>query len=229
MEFLESPLKKTGLEDAGSIDHQNYQCTDIFCTFKPMNRVLKITVTAFTILSIWLTASCKNSIEEVKALSYKDTFPLESARDVEMIFSDSAKIQALLKSPLVNRYGGDNPYIILPEGMNVYFFDENKKVKTSLKAGYAIKYDKSEVMEARQNVVVVNHLGEKLKTEHLVWDQNKRIIYTEQEVTILRKNELIKGRGMRADESFDKWIILKPMGTFYINTGEDSTSGPMQP
>ncbi len=176
------------------------------------------------LLSLIAASSCKNKIEDIKALTYKDTFPLESARDVEMIFSDSAVIQAKIKAPLVNRYGGDDPYLVLPEGMVVFFYDSAMQVRTSLKAGYAIKHEKSNLMEARHDVIVVNHLGEKLNTEHLVWDQVRKIIYTEVFVRITKKDEIILGQGMEADESFDKWIIKKPKGTFYINTEDDEQS-----
>jgi LPS export ABC transporter protein LptC len=148
---------------------------------------------------------------------------MESAKDVEMIYSDSARVLALMKAPVVNRYGGDNPYIILPEGIKVYFYDSTMKVKTFLRAGYAIKYERSELMEARTDVVVINHIGEKLNTEHLIWDQNARKIYTDVFVRITRKDEVLLGDGMDADENFDKWNIRKPKGSFYINVEEDET------
>jgi LPS export ABC transporter protein LptC len=185
--------------------------------------ILKIFLFPLLTLLVLASSSCKNRIEDVAALNYKDTFPLETARDVEMIFSDSAVIQALIKAPRVNRYGGEDPYLVLPEGMTVYFYDSAMQVRTSMKAGYAIKHEKSNLMEARHDVVVVNHLGEKLNTEHLVWDQTKKIIYSEVFVKITKQNEVIYGQGLEADESFDKWLIKKPKGTFYINTGEDET------
>ena len=167
--------------------------------------------------------SCHNSMEEINALTYKDTLPMESATDVEMIYSDSGKIQALLRSPQVDRYGGENPYVVMPKGIHVIFFDSAMTVKTSLKAGYAIKYEKSEQMEARYKVRIVNRIGEKLMTEHLIWDQSRHIIYTEVPVQIRRNNEVLQGNGMEADESFDKWVIKKPTGTFYINVDDDES------
>jgi LPS export ABC transporter protein LptC len=188
---------------------------------------LKKLIYPLVLLALLASFSCKNKIEDIQALNYKDTFPLETARNVEMIFSDSAVLQAVIKAPIVKRYGGEDPYMLLPQGMTVFFYDSLKQVKTSLKAGYAIKREKSNQMEARYDVVVINQKGEKLKTEHLVWDQLRQIIYTEVNVTIIRQDELLLGTGLTADESFDKWHITKPRGTFYINTGEDE--GATQP
>lgn len=149
---------------------------------------------------------------------------MESAQDVEMIYSDSARILALLKGPVVNRYGGTEPYIVLPEGIKVYFYDSLMKVKTFLRAGYAIKYERSELMEARNDVVVINSIGEKLNTEHLIWDQNRRVIYTNVFVKITRKDEILLGDGMEADENFDQWVIKKPKGSFFINVDDEPTN-----
>jgi LPS export ABC transporter protein LptC len=168
-------------------------------------------------------SSCRNSIEEINALTYKDTLPMQSAMDVEMIYSDSGEIKAMLRSPQVDHYAGENPYVVMPKGINVIFFDSVKQVKTSLKAGYAIKYEKSEQMEARYKVRIVNRAGEKLMTEHLIWDQSRHIIYTDVPVQIRRNNEVLQGNGMEADESFDKWVIKKPTGTFYINVDEEES------
>jgi LPS export ABC transporter protein LptC len=166
--------------------------------------------------------ACRNRIEDVHALTYRDTFPIESAKDVEMVYSDSAVIKALVKSPVVNRYAGDDPFIIMPKGLTVFFYDSAMRVKTKLTAHYAVKYEKSDHMEVRNDVVVVNHLGEKLNTEHLVWDQKSRSIYSDVFVKITQVDKVVYGEGMDADESFDKWVIRKPKGHFFINMDEET-------
>jgi LPS export ABC transporter protein LptC len=176
-----------------------------------------------------MLCSCKNSIEDINALTYKDTFPIESAHDVEMIYSDSGVVMALLKAPIVNRYGGEEPFIILPKGMTVYFFDSVMRVKTSITARYAIKYEKSQLMEARNDVVVVNHIGERLNTERLIWNQERKKIYSDVFVKVTREDEVLYGEGLDADESFDKWNIRKPKGTFYINVDEENNSEQKDP
>lgn len=180
--------------------------------------------------SLLLAASaCRNDISEVTALNYKDTFPLESAENIEMVYSDSAQIQAVMKSPLANRYAGEDPYLVLPKGVSVVFFDSVLRPRTRLTAGYAIKREKSELMEARHDVVVINRIGEQLNTEHLVWDQKRKIIYSDVFVKIKRKDEILYGQGMEADETFDKWIIKKPRGTFYVSMDEQNPDGNVQP
>lgn len=170
---------------------------------------------AFFILLI--TTSCKNDINKVNEITYKDTFPCETGTNVEIIYSDSAKIVAKLNAPVINRYIGPNPHVELPKGLNLVFYDSVMNVKTSLSAKYAIKYNNTSVWEAHNDVVVTNEKGERLNTERLVWDEKRRIIYSNSFVKITKPNEVLLGDGMEADESFDKWTIKKPKGSFNIN------------
>lgn len=164
--------------------------------------------------------SCKNKMEDIEAITFVDTFPQETVKNVEIIYSDSAKVKAILKAPLYKRYVGKNPYIEMPKGVNVIFYDSIMRVKTHLTAKYAIKYDKKNVMEAKNDVVVVNEKGEKLNTEKLIWDENRRKIYTDVFVKITTNDKIIYGEGMDADDSFLKWKIQKVSGTFYISTDD---------
>jgi LPS export ABC transporter protein LptC len=179
-------------------------------------------VVGFLLSGTLILDSCHNHMEDINAITYRDTFPIESARDVEMVYSDSAIIKALVKSPVVNRYAGEDPYIIMPKGLTVLFYDSAMRVRTKLTAQYAIKYEKSDLMEVRNNVEVVNHIGEKLNTELLIWDQKKRKIYSNVFVKITQIDKVLFGDGMDADESFDKWTIRKPKGTFYIEMDEET-------
>jgi LPS export ABC transporter protein LptC len=164
-------------------------------------------------------------MDEVQGFINLDTFPVETGTNMEIIYSDSAKIQAVLKAPRYKRYEGNNPYTVLPAGMLVIFYDSVMREKTRLTASYAIKYDKMEVMEVRHNVEVVNAAGEKLNTEKLIWNEQARRIYTDVFVKITQPDKILYGEGMDADDSFSKWEIRKPRGTFYVNTDEEENEG----
>lgn len=169
---------------------------------------------------IILVFSCKNKLEDVNAISITDTFPVSTGKNVEVIYSDSAKIQAIVKAPLYKRYVGENPYVEMPKGMKVVFYDSAMRIKTRLTSKYAIKYDKKDVMEAKNDVVMVNEKGEQLNTEHLIWDEKHRRVYTEVFVKITTADKIFYGDGMDADDSFIKWVIKKPRGTMYLQDDE---------
>ncbi len=174
----------------------------------------------FTFILLLVTASCKNKIEEINALTSADTFPQETGKNIEIIYSDSAHIQTIIKSPFYKRYAGKSPYIVMPQGIDAVFYDSAMLVKTHLTSKYAIKYDKKNIMEVKNDVVVINEKGERLNTEHLIWDEKTRRIYTDVFVKITTADKVFYGDGLDADDSFMKWVIKKPRGTFYVNTDE---------
>lgn len=180
----------------------------------------KLFICAFIILIFFslIITSCKNDINRVNEITYRDTFPIETANNVEIIYSDSAKIVAKLNAPVINRYIGPNAHVELPKGLKLVFYDSVMNVKTSLSAKYAVKYNNTAVWEAHNDVIVTNEKGERLNTERLIWDERKRIIYSNSFVKITKPDEVLIGEGMEADESFDKWTIKKPKGSFNIKS-----------
>jgi LPS export ABC transporter protein LptC len=160
--------------------------------------------------------ACENDIKVINTLSNKNNSPVESAKDVETIYSDSGHVVVIVKAPQLDRYEGDNPYNEMPKGVDVKFYDSTMHVKSKLTANYAISYTRTKIMEAKNNVVVVNAKNETLNTEHLVWDQNKSVIYSDKFVKVNTGKEILYGEGLDADERFDHWVIKKPTGSFTI-------------
>lgn len=164
--------------------------------------------------------ACENDIEKVNELTSRTDLPAESARHVEMIFSDSGETKVKLNAPLLERYLGDKPYVEFKEGVNVIFYDSLMKEDSRLKADYAIQRQSENIIEGKKDVEIINQKGEKLNTEHLIWDQQQRIIYTEAFVKITTADEVIMGDGLEADQHFSKYKIKNITGV--INIKEDA-------
>jgi LPS export ABC transporter protein LptC len=120
-------------------------------------------------------------------------------------------------------YSGMKPHVTMPEGLRVRFYNSEGVINSTLTANYAISYEKSKIMEARNDVVVVNSKGEKLNTEHLVWNQRKSQIVSEEFVKITTDDRILFGEGLKADETMNNWTIKKPKGEIYLE--EDFTPG----
>nr|MBP6335704.1 LPS export ABC transporter periplasmic protein LptC [Bacteroidia bacterium] len=91
------------------------------------------------------------------------------------------------------------------------------RVKSRMDADYGVRYEKEQKMEARKNVVVVNERGEQLNTEHLVWDEKRQKLTSDQFVKITTKDEIIYGNGFEANQDFSKYKIFNIKGTISIN------------
>jgi len=166
--------------------------------------------------------SCKNDLETIQSLSTTDSLPIEVAYDIEIIYSDSGKIQAYLESPLMVRNETENPIIEFPDGFKVIFYDSAKKPQSEITAKYGIMFEKEKKMEAKNNVVVLNIAkNEMLETEHLIWDRKSRIIYSEVFIKITKPNQVLFGDGLKSDQNFEFYEIQNPTGELSIYPDDD--------
>lgn len=170
--------------------------------------------------------SCRGDLETIDSLTKTEKGPIESAFQVEITYSDHGRVRMILHAPRMDRFVDDEPFLEMPEGIHVIFYDTLMQESSSLQAEYAISHEDSEHIEARRNVVVINELGERLNTEQLIWDQKAARIYSETFVKVTTEEEVLFGDGFESDERFDHWRILNPHGTFQLNTGPGKDSGP---
>lgn len=86
--------------------------------------------------------------------------------------------------------------------------------------------DQSSRLEAWEEVVLVNHEGERLLTEHLVWSHDSDLVHTDRPVEIETAKGVLRGRGLRADSQFEKYEILAPTGSFDLGMDSETSKDP---
>lgn len=182
-------------------------------------KIIKKSIVAIVIATMLF--ACKNDMETISQLTTDPSLPGESARDVEMIYSDSGRIMIKLVSPVLNRYLTEDPYIEFPEGLHLFFYDSAMNVKSELTANYGINYENKKTMEVKDDVVITNHdKHEVLNTEHVIWDQRIKKIYSEVFVKRTTPDGVLYGEGFDADESLKSWKLRKVSGEFQFNEQE---------
>ncbi len=168
-----------------------------------------------------LLFSCESDIQKVKEFADIQTQPSITAEGFETIYSDSTIIRYKLNTPkLVWREDTDPPYIEYPQGVHIEKYDAKMNITASIRSNYAKFFTKEERWEAKNNVVAVNASGDTLKTEQLLWDENKGKIYSDEFVKIIRADQVITGIGLEANQDFSNWKIKNPKGTIYIEVEE---------
>ena len=166
---------------------------------------------------LFLLAGCGNNIETVNAITHSYSGPFMSAKNIEVIFSDSGKIQAKVNSVLLNRYVNPEPYMEFPRGFKVNIFDSVLRTETSITANYGKRKEFARIMEAKGNVIVRNEAkNQQLNTEVLTWDENRRMIFTAEPVKITTLDKVIFGKGLRSNESFSDYTILQVYGQMMV-------------
>jgi len=173
-----------------------------------------------SIVVIFFTAmlfACENQMETIRELTTSDSIPSEIAKDVRIIFSDSAIVEMVLTSPVMVKVGGKEPYIEFPEGLLVKTYDNYHLVVSELQAEYGKRYERKKLIELYKNFVVINHnTGKKLQTEQLIWNEQTKKIYNSVFVTITEKDKTIHGDSLLSDQSFEQVTIYNVRGTIQI-------------
>lgn len=177
-----------------------------------MRTFLKNTILIFTGMVFFV--ACSKNFNTVLPLEYDHKFPEESARNIEIVSSENARPNFILFAPILNKYTGENSYTDCPKGVKVTSFDENGSVQSVLTSDYAISFDDTELMEARENVVITDlKKKETIETEKIVWDKRNKRIYSDVEIRQTKADGTINiGDGFDADEKFTKYSIRNPRG-----------------
>ncbi|MCE2846070.1 MAG: LPS export ABC transporter periplasmic protein LptC [Sphingobacteriales bacterium] len=162
------------------------------------------------LISIFITA-CSGGSDPGTADANPD-LPVERIRGLTTLYSDSGKVTVRVNAPVYEKIRKEQVFTRLPEGIRIEFFDENLRVESQLTAGWALHRENERVWEARKDVVVVNQKGERLDTQHLIWDERKELLTSEEDVKITTAEEVIFGKGFEADQDFSRYRIFNVRG-----------------
>ena len=171
---------------------------------------------------------CENDIEQIKAFYSTENLPILEARNFETMVTDSGQVRYFLKAPKLLQFEDEGrDYIEFPEGMELIKFDENKNIISSITANYAKQFVDEDKWKTKNNVVATNAQGDTLKTEHLIWEEKKELIHTEEFVKIIRADQIITGIGFTSDQKLQNWKIKNPKGTIYVSVNNDKQQTDM--
>ena len=170
-----------------------------------------------------LLAACGNDLAEVEKLVSKFDTTVETAKDVEILYSDSAQVRVRIAGPTMLNYADRRePRQEFPDGVAVDFFGPNGEITSRLTAQYGVRYQSKGQVMARDSVVWKSNASEKLETEELFWDERTKKIYTNKFVVITRPDEIIYGHGFEANQDFSYSKIRVPEGRIKV---DDLTKG----
>ncbi len=174
------------------------------------------------LLGLAMFFSCSPDLEKIEAITRKDELPVEEAENLRILYSSHSRIQMIMEAPRMERYEGDEPYMELPEGFVMTFYDELMNETSRISANYAIQFEKDDLIDARNDVVVENmETREKLNTEQLIWDRKNELIYSEKFVKVTSEEDVLYGQGFESDERFTSWVITDIWGSFSVDLGPD--------
>ena len=170
-------------------------------------------------LGILILFSCENSLKDIKNIASKESEkPVSKSIDVEIIYSDSAKVKAKLTTPLMIDFQDvSKPYKEMPKGVKIIFYDDNLGTKGIITANYGVYREKENIIEFRNNVVAINAQGETFKSDELIDNMSTTKLYSSKPVQIIMTNgDVMNGTGFNSTESLYPWNIDKSTGVFRV-------------
>ena len=170
---------------------------------------------------VLLLSSCENDLEEIAALSEQLSTEVETVKEVEILYSDSAQVRVRITGPTMLYYLDQaEPQQEFTEGVVVDFFGPDGEVTSQLTAQYALRMDNRKEVVVRDSVVWKSVEGEILETEELFWDERRQKIYSNKFVVITRPDEIIYGHGFEADQDFSYSRINAIEGRIKVDNKE---------
>ncbi|MCG2609981.1 LPS export ABC transporter periplasmic protein LptC [Flavobacterium sp. SM15] len=126
-----------------------------------------------------LLFSCESNFKEVQKINSVSFTPTGEADTLNLKYTDSGKVKAILESPKMLDYGTlKYPFTEFPKGVHVTLYDDQNQ-KSYVDANYAISYAKTNIIDLQGNVRITSSDGKLLQTEQLYYDQKNEWFFTE--------------------------------------------------
>jgi len=192
------------------------------------NRIKLLKSIIMSSMLIIMLLSCENRIEDINSVTDWNKLPVISAKNVEILYSDSAIVKAkLIAKELYEHEKSEDKeaFVEFPKGLEVFFYNNFKTIESKLSCKYAIYNKSTKLFESRNDVEIYNYeTKEKLNTEQMFWDEEKEIIYSDHFTRITRNtNDVTYGEnGFISDQTFTSYTIIGGGGTYYAK--EDSVN-----
>jgi len=137
------------------------------------------------------------------------------ATDVEMIYSDSAKLQFTIETPLLEKYYEENVEVqYFPKGILMKFYDNNEVITATMAAKYALRRGAKGSMLLQDSVVLINKDNDILISPKILWDEANQSLNTSQFVQLIRSStkDTLYGNGFSASGDFSRFRINQVTG-----------------
>jgi LPS export ABC transporter protein LptC len=172
---------------------------------------------------ILFVTACENDIAVVKNITNPKIMPDLSGMKSETLYSDSAKLKVRVLAPEFDNYETNaSPYTEFPKGIHAYFYGDSGNVVGEMLSDYAIYNKNTDLWEARNNVIAYNPKGEKLNTEQLFWDVQKKIFYSKKysKITSPDGSQHIGEGGFEAKQDFSSYKLFGSSGSLMFDKDE---------
>lgn len=154
------------------------------------------------VLATLFLVSCENSLNKVRKSTIVEFSPVGEARDLNLKYTDSGKIKAVLESSQMLDYSQlEFPFTEFPKGIFLTVYDDQGN-KNYLISDYAISYTGSNLIDLSGNVKITTHDNKILETQQLYYDQKNEWFFTQKPFRYTNNGSIINGVGIDFSKDF---------------------------
>ena len=169
------------------------------------------------IFSLIVLASCENSESNIRNFINTENLAVEQLTNSEIIYTESGNLKVKVMSRKMERFLEKEEIIELSGDVQFDFYKlDSTNTRSVLTCEKATINSTTNIMISNNNVVLKDSGKKELKSEQLIWDKNKNLVYTESEITIQTEDEIISGVGFKSTPDFTEYEIKKAKGVFNL-------------
>ena len=166
--------------------------------FLRKNNVIYLVAIAFAMVAV----GCESNLKEIQKDNFSDFIPSSDADEVNLKYTDSGRITAILVSKKMLDYAVvDFPFTEFPRGIHVTLYDKNAK-KTVVTSNYAVTYKQTGIIDLQGKVKIVSEDGQILETQQLYYDQKNAWFFTERKFKFTSPKGVSNGQGIDFSKDF---------------------------
>ena len=171
-------------------------------------------------VGVFLFVACAEpDLKEVNRLAnLKKEEAVDISRDVNVVYSDSARVKANLTAPEMRIKHENNQAYEFPKGVLIIFYDPQLKETQRIKSDYAIQNESDKTTTFKKNVVVTMIDGSQIKTDEIIYNEADESFYNNSPITAYFKDNRgnLQGSKFKSDKDFKKIDIENATGVSVI-------------
>ena len=169
------------------------------------------------IFSLIVLASCENSESNIRDFVNAENLAVEQLAYSEIIYTENGNLKVKVMSQKMERFSDKEEIIELSGDVQFNFYKlDISNAKSLLTCEKSTINNTTNIMIANNNVILIGSDNKKLKSEQLIWDKKKNLVYTESEITIQTDDEIISGVGFKSTPDFEEYEIKNAKGVFSL-------------
>ena len=156
-------------------------------------------------------------MKDIERFSHQNP-PDQEIKGARIHRSEQGRLQVEIDAPLITRYSQPSVRTVYPKGVDLRFYDETHRLKTTIYAQQAVSFDDRNIMKGSDSVVVIDYSnGDTIYLEDIIWRDDEDIIFSNHPVRSVNGNRVTYGDGFVSDEQLANLRITRQRGVIEFN------------